>query len=90
MFKNKTLPWKTPEPNFIAFFVLIGMTFSFISDAQTFRKPGRHVVHFVCSQEYPRRTNLIARKTLFTGLVYANSPGIYSTEPRSSEVDIFH
>ena len=58
MFKNKTLLWKTPKPNFVTFFVLIEMAFSFISEifAQTFRKPGRHVVKFVCShasQEYP-------------------------------------
>ena len=30
MFKNKTLPWKTPRPNFVAFFVLVGMALSFI------------------------------------------------------------
>ena len=29
MFKYKTLPWKTSKPNFVAFFVLIGMVFSF-------------------------------------------------------------
>ena len=28
--KNKTLPWKTPKPNFVIFFVLIRMAFSFI------------------------------------------------------------
>ena len=62
MFKNKTLTWKTPKTNFVAFFLLIGMAFSSISEtdlsfAQTFRKPGRHVVTSVCShagQEYPR------------------------------------
>ena len=32
MFKNKTLSWKTPRSNFVAFFVLIGMAFSFISE----------------------------------------------------------
>ena len=55
IFKNKTLPWKTPKPNFVAFFLLIEM--AFLSNlAQTFRKPGRHVVTSVCShasQEYP-------------------------------------
>ena len=30
MFKNKTLPWKTHKSKFVAFFVLIGMAFSFI------------------------------------------------------------
>ena len=50
MFKYKTLSWKTPKPNFGAFFELIGI-------AQTFRKPGRHVVNFMysnASQEYPK------------------------------------
>ena len=33
MFKNKTLvPWKIPNPNFVTFFVLIGMAFSFVSE----------------------------------------------------------
>ena len=32
MFKYKTLPWKTPKPNFVAFFVLIWMAFSSISE----------------------------------------------------------
>ena len=55
MFKNKTLTWKTPKTNFVAFFLLIGMAFSSISETdlsfpQTFRKPGRHVVTSVCSQ----------------------------------------
>ena len=30
-FKNKTLPWKRSKLNFVAFFVLIGIAFSFIS-----------------------------------------------------------
>ena len=30
MFKNKSLLWKIPTPNFVALFVLIGMTFSVI------------------------------------------------------------
>ena len=36
IFKNKILPWKTPKQNFVAFFFLLGMAFSFIS--------GRHIV----------------------------------------------
>ena len=30
--RNKYLPWKTPKPHFVAFFVLIGVAFSFISE----------------------------------------------------------
>ena len=53
MFISKILYWKTLKPNLVAFFLLIGMAFSFIY----FRKPERHVVISVCShasQEYPR------------------------------------
>ena len=32
MFRIKTLPWKTLKQNFVAFFVLIGMAFSYISE----------------------------------------------------------
>ena len=44
------------KSRYIAFFLLFGMTFSFIHFAQTLRKPGRHVVTSVCShasQKYP-------------------------------------
>ena len=57
-FKNRTLPWKTPKPNFVfidwdGFLIYFGN----LSFAQTFRKPGHHVVTSVCShasQEYLR------------------------------------
>ena len=32
MFKSKILYWKTIKPNLVAFFLLIGMAFSFISE----------------------------------------------------------
>ena len=58
MFKNKTLPWKTPKPNFVASFLLIEVTFSFISEIELCSNfQGYHVVTSVCShasQEYPR------------------------------------
>ena len=60
MFKNKTLPWKTSKPNFVAFLVLIGMAFSFISEILASLKRSGN------------RDAMSARKTLFTGLVYAN------------------
>ena len=39
MFKNRTLPWKTPKLNFVAFFVLIGIALSFISEIWASLKP---------------------------------------------------
>ena len=54
---NITLPWKTPKPKFVAFFLLIGMAFSFISSRSNFPKTCHHVVNVVCShasQKYPR------------------------------------
>ena len=82
MFKNKTLP--TPKLNFVAFFVLIGMAFSFISEICA-SLMGGHVVNFVCShvsQEYPRifldREPIRAREKHYS----------LFTEPRSGEINI--
>ena len=49
MFKNKTLPSKTLKPNFVAFFLLIGVTFSFISAIElrsNFQETGTPCCHF--------------------------------------------
>ena len=80
MFKNKTLPWKTPKPSFVAFFVLIGMVPNLFLKLEPGIKLGSHVVNFVCSyanQVYPKdisrygsSTNQATQKTLFTGWVY--------------------
>ena len=79
MFKNKTLPWKTAKPNFVAFFVLVEMAFSlFYFFAQTFQKLGHHVkfVYSYATQEYPRifldGEPISMHEKHFTGLVHAN------------------
>ena len=68
MFKNKTLAWKTPKPNFVAFFVLIGMAFSFISELSGNQDAMLSISCRIFLDWEPIR----AREILFNGLVYAN------------------
>ena len=96
MFKNKTLPWKTPKPNIVAFFVLIAgwlSHFKNLSFVQTFRKRGHHVVTFVRSCAVMPARNIPGyawignqserAKHYSTGLAYSN--GKHSIEPRYTE-----
>ena len=89
MFKNKTVPWKTPKLNFV-FLILIGdgflIYFLNLSFAQTFLKPGRHVVNFVyshASQEYPRI--FLDKEPIRSREKHYSLVSLYSTE-----VDSFH
>ena len=80
MFKNKTLPWKVPKPNFVTFFLLNGMAFYFISKIEpcsNFPETRTPFVTSVCShasQEYPRiflnRVPIRARKKHYSLVWY--------------------
>ena len=83
IFRNKTLPWKTPKPQFFfAFFFLIEMAYLFNSEIWASLKLSRNQNAMLLLP------NQSARKTLFTGLVYAN--GRIFTSMRSMEVNILN